>query len=237
MFDAAFDHAVSAFGAGAREGGLSADTRAAARLRAAALVAEEGGAREGLHDLHNLTLSMGLPATRAALRQLLRARPRRQRTPALWEAIKAVSPVSEVGCMRVEFVHQLTGVPVVAFLTLDACPAAHDLGRELEKLKPITPAAKWSELLRSMSTLVFIGRAVYSRTSREHIGLVRQLAGLGAEDPCAGLLDLQIDTKNTTLYLNAAWPERVGLYVSFEGDPRRPAARTPAAERKPAASA
>jgi hypothetical protein len=128
-------------------------------------------------------------------------------------AVAALSPVTEIGCMQVDFFNRASGSSDVAYLVLDRCPPGHDLGAQLDKLKRVVSEEKWPEVIRSLSMLVNIGRAVYAQTARDNIDLIRQIWGFAAEDLCTKYLDMQVDKSNTTLFLDAGWPGRVGIFV------------------------
>jgi hypothetical protein len=198
----------------------SSEMIAAARARATDMLREmpsENG--EGLKDLQNLTLSMGLPATRATFQFMIKAA--NLRGEAKKNALSAVadfSPLTEVGCMKVDFFNQTLGAPDVAYLILDKCPRLHNLGAQIDKLKAHVSDEKWPEVIRSLSMLVHIGRSVYGQTARKHLDLIRQIHGSAADDPCTKFLDLQIDRENTTLFLDPSWPSRIGIFIRLSTD-------------------
>lgn len=218
-FTAAVDATLRDFPAGAAPPAGVVDD---ARERARQLLDEAGAEdREGLRDMHNLTLSMGLPATRAMFRQMVRASGRRGAAKrAAAKEIADFSPVTELGCLKVDFYDLAGQRPDTAYLTLGECPKGHDLGAQLDKIKPRVAPEKWQEVLKHLSMLVFTGRNVYANTARQHLPLIRALFGLAPSDPCERYLDLQVDPANTTLYLDAGWPSRVGIFVSTEAEAR-----------------
>jgi hypothetical protein len=227
--DDAIDAAVRATAVPGQEA-PSAETIAAARARAAEMLRSMSGEDEaGLKDLQNLTLSMGLPATRATFHYMIKAADLRgaAKTDAM-RAVAEFSPVTEVGCMKVDFFNRTTGAPDIAYLVLDKCPRLHDLGAQLDKLKVHVSDEKWPEVVRSLSMLIHIGRSVYGQTARKHLDLVRQIHGAAAGDPCTKYLDLQVDRENTTLFLEPSWPSRVGIFVRLNADVQAELARTAA---------
>lgn len=192
----------------------SAETISAARARAAQMLEEMSQEdAEGLRDLQNLTLSMGLPATRALFRQMVVASGiRGADKEAAKREITEFSPVTEVGCMKVDFHDRTTNRGSVAYLLLDACPKAHDLGTQLDKLRSRCAEAKWPEVLRHLSMLIQIGRSVYAQVAKRHAALLGKLVG----DRRAEYSEVKVDRENTTLYLNSEWPNRVGIYVKLD---------------------
>jgi len=197
---------------------------AEARARASAMLTTMTSDDEaGLKDLQNLTLSMGLPSTRSMFQSMIENS--KLRGVAKKDAIRAVadfSPVTESGCMKVDFFNQVLGAPDIAYLVLHKCPRDHNLEAQLNKLKPHVLAEKWAEVTRSLSMLIYIGRSVYGQIARANLGLIRDIHGAAADDPCTEYLDLKVDVENTTLYLDASWPSRIGIYIRLgaevEGD-------------------
>jgi hypothetical protein len=193
----------------------SAEVVADARARASEMLTTMSSDDEaGLKDLQNLTLSMGLPSTRSMFQFMIENS--KLRGVAKKDAIQAVadfSPVSESGCMKVDFFNQARGAPDIAYLVLHKCPRDHDLEAQLNKLKPHVLAEKWAEVTRSLSMLIYIGRSVYGQIARANLGLIRDIHGAAADDPCTDYLDLKVDVENTTLYLDASWPSRIGIYI------------------------
>lgn len=197
-----------------------AEVLARAQQVLAAMSDEE---KAGIHDLENLVVSMGLPAVRAAFRDMVDAACAQGRLSAADKAaardeIRGFSAVTEVGCVQVDFHNCATGRPDRAYLLLAPCPRRHDFGRQIDKLKPLVAPGRWPELLRHLSVLFNTGRRVYAKVAREHLPLVRKLAGRAADDDCAALLDLQVDAANTTLYVEADWPRRAGLFVRLQSE-------------------
>jgi hypothetical protein len=207
---AAVEAAVRAVGTGS----IDEATRAEAATKAAALLRDEDA--EGMSHLRNLTLSMGLPAARACLRQMVAQHGLRGAAKqAALEAIKEISPVTEKGCMKVDFFNVQTKKGDAAYLRLDQCPRHHDLAAQLDKLRPYVSPDKWGEVTKALSHLLLIGRSVYGSVARAHPELLRQIAGDGAAETYA---DYKIDPSNTTLYLQEDWPSRAGFYVSLEAE-------------------
>jgi hypothetical protein len=198
-----------------------AATKAAAHGKATQLLKElgpEGG--EGLRDLHNFSLSMGLPAARALFTAMAKEAGC-LRGKALAQAlhdIEGVSPVTEKGCMRVDFYNSQTRAADTAYILVDGCRADHNFGNELDRLKPLVAADKWAEVLKSISALIQMVRMVYSRLAIEHAPLIRRLTKTHDTDGCSQYQMLHVDPANTTLYVLKEWTHRAGVYVRFDGD-------------------
>ncbi len=185
---------------------------AAARAKAEEMVKEN---EEGLRDLQNLTLSMGLPAVRALYRHMVEASGLRgaAKKNALRE-IDDFSPVTEVGCMKVDFHDRVSNRGRVAYLLVDQCPKDHDLTAQIEKLRPLCADDKWPEVVKHLSMLVHITRSVYNQVSRAHEPLLAKLA----PDHKADFLDLKVDMSNTTMFLDAYGPTRIGIFIKLDTD-------------------
>ena len=212
-----FDPLSGAVDATTREFSAKPDaaTLADARARAQNLLRgtnDEDAA--GLRDLQNLTLSMGLPATRIIFRHMIAASGKRGAVKRdATREVRELSPLTEVGCMRVDFLNRMTQKPDIAYLLLDQCPKTHNLGAQLDKLKSLVADEKWPDVLKHFSMLVHIGRSVYGNVTRQRLPLIRRLFDLSPDDKCEKYLDLQIDRSNTTLFIDVDWPNRVGIFV------------------------
>ena len=205
------------------EGGLPEEVRARADKLISTITPED---RAGLKDLQKLTLTMGLPAARIIFQYMIAAA--NLHGNAKKDAMAAVakfSPLTEVGCMKVDFFNRGSGAPEIAYLVLGKCAKLHNLGEQLDKLKPHVSDAKWPEVIRSLSMLVHIGRSVYGQIARNHIDLIRRINGRAPDDPCAEFIDLQVDRENTTLFINDGWPRRVGIFIRLGGE--LPTAQSP----------
>ena len=125
--DAAVTAAVQSFGA------ASPEAIAEARFKAEQLINNEDA--EGLRHLHNLTLSIGLPATRDLYHQMLNASEKKGKEKKLVERrIIDFSPVTEIGCMRIDFHDKLTNTANVVHVRLGSCPKNYNLSIQLDKL-------------------------------------------------------------------------------------------------------
>ena len=226
------DNAVAAAirATGGADAPPDAATIAAARARAQQMMGAEDA--EGLQHMHNLTLSMGLPAVRALFHHMItHSRKRGAAKAAAMDKVAQFSPVQEVGCMKVDFHNQVTKKPDVAYIRLDQCPRRHDLGAQLDKLRPLVPENKWAEVLKPMSALILIVRSTYGHAARQQLPLIRGLFDLPENDPCDKYLDLKVDISNTTLYIDETWPNRAGIFVSLESDISRETAKSISAEK------
>jgi hypothetical protein len=178
----------------------------------------------GLKDYHKLTIAIGMRAVHVTFNAMVAAAQAEAKKAdgsgglaagLLADAereIVSMSPVTETGCMKVDFFNRTTSRSDVAYLVLDRCGRDHDLGAQLDPLRAAVAPDRWGEVVKHLSMLVFLGRTVYKRLAGEHVGLIRRL--FGAEK----YPELLVDPVNTTLYVEAEWLDRVGIYVRYESD-------------------
>ena len=165
----------------------------------------------GLRATGAMRSALGWRAAKAALRSMIPASgPLRGLATARWRRIPA-APGS--GCIRVDYVDAASGAPSTSYLALGECPAAHDFGAQLAKLRPRVAPGKWDEVLKSISYLVFIGRRVYNHLAEDNRDFIQMTLGAEAGAPGSPYLNYKVDMANTTLYLNEAWPTRVGVFI------------------------
>ena len=178
--------------------------------------------REGLQDLQNLSLSMGLPTARACFRAMLAANASPATSHKYYkEAMRQIanfSPVTEIGCMRVDFFNTSTNRADVAYMVLDECAADHDLGAQIVKLRTHVADEKWPEVVKHMSMLIHLGRSIYSQIAEKEKPLIRKIFSRPAAHDCADLLKLGVDSRNTTLFVDPRWPQRVGIFIRLASE-------------------
>jgi hypothetical protein len=174
---------------------------------------------DGLKDLQNLTLSLGLPSARATFRHMIVASGvAGQKKNAAMQFVADLSPLTEVGCHRIDFTNQKSGVPDVAYIRIFQCPKPHNLGNQLDKMKGIVPAAHWPELMKSISSLIQTARNVYGTLTRQNLPFIRSLFKLAEDDPCADYIDYKVDMALSNLYINDKWPNRIGVFITLDGE-------------------
>lgn len=187
----------------------------------AAQIAREMGpeAKAGLQDLQNLTISIGLPAARSAFTYMIScSKASKSVKQAALQTLANVSPITETGCMQVDFYNQVTKAPDIAYLLLDKCGIDHKLGEQLEKLQALTLPEKWPVVIKHLSMIIFIGRQVFNQITRMNLPTIRKLFKLADDDPCTEYLDFKVDTSNTTLYIKPEWAERVGIFIKLHSE-------------------
>lgn len=192
----------------------SPEELADARERAARIVQDSGG----MKDLRHLLYTMGVPAARALLKQLVAANGHpRDEAAELCELSEAISPIREVGCMQLDFFNRLSGCPDKAYIVLEDCPRDHDLGAQLDRLRVHVADSRWPEIQKHLSAIVFYARSMYSQAAQENLPLLRRILKKGDSDPCTDWLSVRVDPANTTLFV-ADGPRRVGIFVYFASE-------------------
>jgi hypothetical protein len=182
---------------------------------------KESDMAAGLKDMQNLTLAIGLPAARVALRQLVDAGNAEGVTKtAMMRIIDRISPITEPGCIQIDFYHKERKAMDTVYLELDSCDRGHDLDSQLGKIKPHVDPTKWTGILQHLSVLIGIGRSVYAKLAHENEHLIHEIRRhLPERDAQVELRTMTADRTNTTLYLIDHLPKRVGIYVRRKGDP------------------
>lgn len=178
--------------------------------------------KEGLRELMRLADSMGAPLVNTLFRGMVKASGVRGAAKSeAHEHIKSTMLKGLAhGAMRLDYVNIETRKPETAYLTLDRCDRNHDILAQQAKIKSRITPARWKEVERVMSQLIFMGRQVYRRVALENEDFVRTLMQKveGLPDWTVGM-NTQADAGNCTLYIHADWPDRVGLFVRFDEPP------------------
>lgn len=197
---------------------VAPDVAEAARRRALELIGDRSAEpvnREDLANLAALQQSIGSHIVQGFFRHMvrvsgLRAAEKRDAR----QLIKSYYATDGEGCLRVEFHDRTTGGANVAYMSLRECAPDHDLGAQLEKLRPRCADDKWTAVVQHLSRLVHMGRAVYRQFAENNRDLLRRAAGDRAEE----FLNLKVDPANTTLFLDAGWPCRAGIFINLDGE-------------------
>lgn len=168
--------------------------------------------KDGLQDMQKMFLALGLPLTRIIFEQMVEAAglAGAEKDTAM-RAIAGMSPLTEVCCMRVDF---NDGAPDTAYIVFDRCPREHDVGAQLARLQRRLPPEKWNDILKNVSFQLHMIRMVYGNLARDHSELIRTISG-GAPEK---YFDLFVDPATSLLYVDAAWPNRVGIFVWFAAE-------------------
>ena len=182
---------------------LEGSAQSDANAQGAANAQSDANAQDERQDA--MARAAGLPAARVIVASMVRRSGLGQaERDALETELAPILRATAAGSLRVDYVSQGRGESV--YLVLDECPRDHDLGAQLDPLRAKLPAERWPEVLRSLGVLVALGRSVYAWFAHNHADVVERLTGRRYDL-------LQVDPANTTLYADAEWPERVGIFV------------------------
>lgn len=195
----------------------TAEEMEAAQARAREMLEENPEMREGFRDLQALTLVMGLPATRALLRQMVtRSGIRGAKKGDSLRAIRELSEYNQHGCMQVDFYNLQQGGMDVAYLMVDECPRTHNLDLQLGKIRDLVRPDVFAQIIKHLSALVFTVRTVYAKLVSDQIPLLQTFWGEKAD--LTPYLNLKVDPANTTLWLVEDWPTRVGIFIRLRSE-------------------
>jgi len=162
--------------------------------------------KQGIRDIHNLTISMCIHSIINFFKEYVQ-RSNVEDKELFLQRLEAKLNGYEVGCMEVKF-HNGT-VPNIAYLYLDLTEINHDLTHELNKIKNFILPEKWKDILKSLSTMIFIIRTVYKQVYNEFIDIVHAVC------PSIDFSDLKVDISNTTLYVEDTFPVRIGIFIRY----------------------
>lgn len=197
--------------------GLAPEALAEAQEKAKEMLRGMRGDECDLANLRNFNYSLALPAIRLLFRHMIKAAHIRGGPKA--EAIAAIrdlSPVTEIGCLKIDFFNRTKGAADAMYLLLGECPRGHNFDAQLAKLRPHVTAEKWPEIQHHMSVLVYNCRQIYAKFAADNQPLIRKIFGLPPDDACSPYLTLHVDVANTTLYLDESWPNRIGIFIRDE---------------------
>jgi hypothetical protein len=123
------------------------------------------------------------------------------------EKLAELLPENE-GCINVE----VGGG--VAHVTLELCSIPHDTDAALRPLKEKLPSEAYGDFLKKLSMMFYFTQQMYRRIIREDYVLASFLtAPLDAEDRSACVGGPFVDKDTSTLYVQEAWPQRLGITV------------------------
>jgi hypothetical protein len=113
------------------------------------------------------------------------------------------------------------GTPVHKYVVLDECPPDHDTSAELHKLRRhVASTDTWNKsMMINVSNMVHLARVRYQHAAIKQKNLIKRLFPNADQ---AMFADLKVDKATTTLYLDPAWPTRIGIFV--RDPPANPAA-------------
>jgi len=104
---------------------------------------------------------------------------------------------SELGSIKVSYNKE--NETKCVYIILKICDKNHDLGTEINKIKPYVTEDQWKQILTYLSTTVFILRTIYS-SIYEKLNCTSD-----------AYKNLSVDMQNTTIYLDGV-DERIGIF-------------------------
>jgi len=177
-------------------------------------------AQEGIEDLCNASISLGLPAVRILFEAMIdTGSGNSSQKNDLRVRVRKLCQISieTTGCFKIDFLNTQTNCPDTVYLVLDACAAGHDLTAEFDKILSFVEENKQEKIKSYMSGLVSIARNVFRYLVEENRELVSTILKYQSE---GFIPDLKVDMSNTTLYVGDEASEcqnrRVGLFVRRE---------------------
>lgn len=215
FWDEATEDAVRARGDGPTQ--ASTETARAAQARAQALVRQGAPSLEGLRDMQLLAQAMGLPVPRILFAEMLeKSSASLGQKQKFRRELADMTPLTETGCVSVEFRGPGADLPQTAYLVLEKCPADHDLSAQLDPLYAKIPPSRQEEIRQNLSMLVYLGRSTFRQMLETKTRVLAEIAR--KLPPGFDPADLQVDPANTTLFLPPPCAARVGIFVRYEGD-------------------
>lgn len=206
--------------------GKGAEEVAAVRERVKKMITEmKPQDAEGLKTLLECTYALAIDGVRALMRHMVEASGAEgERRAALLARIEDISPIKDATCMRVDYFSATTRKMDSAYIRLDEVQADYDFGAELARLRAAVNPEKWDEVMKAVSSVFNVGRMTYARLASENVALVCDIMQLEADDKrVAPLLQLVVDTRNSTLLLRPEWPKRVGVRIHLQSElPKNP---------------
>lgn len=177
------------------------------------------GALEGMQDMHNLTLAIGLPVPRILFAQMVEAAAASAGRKKVWlRQLKDMSAVRETGCIQVDFYDVQAGKKNTAYLVLEECDENHDFGAQLDKVYSRIAEDKQDEIRKHLSMLVYLGRSAYGQMLVKNgptLAKITQHLPPGDDGKPFDPRVIGVDPANTTLYISLPKTKRVGIFVRF----------------------
>ena len=160
-------------------------------------------------------LSMGLPCCRIMMISLLKHSKSdnielRQEFSSI---IENETTVEKVGGMNITYIDKKTNKETYFYIIMNKCDSNHDMAKQFDKIQSNFQENEWREILKSVSTLIYICQNIYKLTISSCSDHVFNL-GFDIND----VETLKLDDTNLTLYIDEVWEERVGVYIMRECD-------------------
>jgi len=160
-------------------------------------------------------LSMGIPTCRIMMQTLLQKSESTDESAKFnfYQKIEELTNIEKVGGMNIEYEDMDTGKKTFFYIIMNKCHKDHDLNMEFNKIKKNFSEETWKQLLKHVSMLIYLCRSIYKINMQACINDIFHL-GFDINE----IEELKIDPRNTTLYINEEWDERMGIYIMRECD-------------------
>jgi len=160
-------------------------------------------------------LSMGLPCCRIMMISLLKhsKSDNIELRQEFSDIIENETTVEKVGGMNITYIDKKTNKETYFYIIMNKCDSNHDMAKQFDKIQSNFQENEWREILKSVSTLIYICQNIYKLTISSCSDHVFNL-GFDIND----VETLKLDDTNLTLYIDEVWEERVGVYIMRECD-------------------
>jgi hypothetical protein len=160
-------------------------------------------------------LSMGLPCCRMMMISLLTnsKSDNIELKKEFYNIIENETAVEKVGGMNITYIDKETKKETYFYIIMNKCNPNHDMAKQFDKIQSNFNESEWQEILKSVSTLIYICQNIYKMTISSFSDKIFEL-GYDIND----VELLNVDGANLTLYIFEEWAERVGIYIMRECD-------------------
>ena len=160
-------------------------------------------------------LSMGLPCCRMMMISLLKhsKSDNIELKMEFSNIIENETTVEKVGGMNITYMDKKTNKETYFYIIMNKCDSNHDMAKQFDKIQSNFQENEWREILKSVSTLIYICQNIYKLTISSCSDHIFNL-GFDIND----VETLKLDDTNLTLYIDESWEERVGVYIMRECD-------------------
>lgn len=157
--------------------------------------------------LNKQVLALGFPSVRIMLHAISKHFDKLH----VSSRIEEICHVQEVGCISVEFFNKNLEQKETIVIVLKECKKNHNLTEQLNKLKVHLDEDKWNNILKNISSMVFIARSLYASIYEHNLDLIEEIVG---SDNINKYSKLSIDIDNTTLFLPDI-DDRIGIFLEY----------------------
>lgn len=159
-------------------------------------------------NLSKQILAMGFPSARIMLHALAKYYNKEY----IGSKIEEICHIQDVGCLIIDYFNKCDEKQEKVIVVLKNCDIDHNLTDQLNKVMIYVDSEKWKDVLKSLSTLIFLTRNIYTSIYENNLDVIEEIVGKENIDKYSKLL---VDPMNTTLYLPNI-TDRIGIF--FEKD-------------------